>query len=100
LGCAVKVGLCRVAKDVSNGLPTKNLFVPFDWWWSSQCGVATTSRVPFLRRIDALASERVVLIQSANGCEHLSVVTDAGELYTCGRLIHGCVWRGYRRLMD
>lgn len=52
---------------------------------SGQCGQGHTGRVPTLRRIDAFDGKQVVMIQSANGCEHLAAVTEDGELYTCGK---------------
>lgn len=51
---------------------------------SGQCGQGHTGRVPTLRRIEAFDGKQVVMIQSANGCEHLAAVTEDGELYTCG----------------
>ncbi|CAM9718471.1 unnamed protein product, partial [Hapterophycus canaliculatus] len=43
---------------------------------------------------------RTALVHSANGCEHVLVVTEEGRLHTCGRndsgqLGHGEVGRGY-----
>ena len=41
-------------------------------------------RVMDLSPVRGLESKRVVALASGNGCEHVSAITDAGELYTWG----------------
>lgn len=63
---------------------------------TQQCGLGNTERVAQLTLLESLHAKkkRVVLLHSANGCEHLCAVTEEGELYTCGYSSHGQTGHG------
>ena len=47
-----------------------------------------------MRHVAALAGRKIVLIHSANGCEHFAAVSEDGELYTCGYNARGQLGHG------
>eukprot|EP00639_Heterosigma_akashiwo_P009029 CAMPEP_0194598360 /NCGR_PEP_ID=MMETSP0292-20121207/26956_1 /TAXON_ID=39354 /ORGANISM="Heterosigma akashiwo, Strain CCMP2393" /LENGTH=397 /DNA_ID=CAMNT_0039459293 /DNA_START=168 /DNA_END=1359 /DNA_ORIENTATION=- len=51
---------------------------------SGQCGLGGTQRVPNLTKAEGIDHKKVTFIHTANGSEHLLLVTDDGELYSCG----------------
>eukprot|EP00639_Heterosigma_akashiwo_P004180 CAMPEP_0194582040 /NCGR_PEP_ID=MMETSP0292-20121207/15322_1 /TAXON_ID=39354 /ORGANISM="Heterosigma akashiwo, Strain CCMP2393" /LENGTH=441 /DNA_ID=CAMNT_0039436025 /DNA_START=270 /DNA_END=1592 /DNA_ORIENTATION=+ len=67
---------------------------------SGQCGLGGTQRVPNLTKAEGIDHKKVTFIHTANGSEHLLLVTDDGELYSCGynskgQLGHGAAGAAY-----
>lgn len=67
---------------------------------SGQCGLGGTQRVPNLTKAEGIDHKKVIFIHTANGSEHLLLVTDDGELYSCGynskgQLGHGAAGAAY-----
>jgi len=61
---------------------------------SGQCGVGHTNRVSSFQEVETLRDKNVVSLCSANGCEHILVITVDGDLYSFGYNSRGQLGHG------
>mmetsp|Transcript_30091 Transcript_30091/g.39615 ORF Transcript_30091/g.39615 Transcript_30091/m.39615 type:complete len:639 (-) Transcript_30091:210-2126(-) len=61
---------------------------------SGQCGTGGNGRCPTLTKTEGLDDRKVTYISTANGSEHLLLVTEDGELFTCGYNTKGQIGHG------